>query len=151
MIHTLSLWQLMLVICKLLWTWLWTGYGPVVFWVNFIIFLGSRYVTPSDSHGWESSGKDWYKDIISLTILMNSTSSSKIGLFLLTSIYGTFLGAVCNSSILMSLHCCSCMFALSVCTFFIHSAFSLKSFSSLHIVSQHFSKSFIALNHLKYQ
>ena len=74
---------------------------------------------------------------------MSSTSSSKLGLFLLTSIYGTFR-AVCNSSTLMSLHCYSCVFALSVCTFFIQSAFSLKSFSSLHIVSQNLSMSFIA-------
>ena len=52
--------------------------------------------------------------------------------------------AICNSSALVSLHCYSCMFPLSVCTFFIHCAFSLKSFSSLHIVSQNFSMSFIA-------
>ena len=55
-----------------------------------------------------------------------------------------FCRAICNSSTLISRHCCSCMFALSACIFFIHSTFSLKSFSSLHIVSQNLSMSFIA-------
>ena len=44
----------------------------------------------------------------------------------------------------MSLHCSFYLFALLVCTFFIHSAFSFKSFFSLHIVSQNLSISFIA-------
>ena len=55
-----------------------------------------------------------------------------------------FFKAVCSSSTLMTLHCCSCMFTMLVCTCLIHSALSLKSFSSLHIVSQNLSISFIA-------
>ena len=70
--------------------------GLWFFGLTVSLVLGSRYVIPSDSHAGESSGflivsKRCQKGVIqgfNVTSIISSASSSKLGLFQLTSIYG---------------------------------------------------------------
>ena len=68
--------------------------GMYLFGLTVALVLGSRYVIPSDSHAGESCGflivSEMSNAGYNFPHIMSSTSSSKFGLFLLTSIYGTF-------------------------------------------------------------
>ena len=99
--------------------------GLQLFGLTVSLVLGSRYVIPSDSHAGEYFGFLTVSRIqYPLHNAFNRETWSIPADFHLRDCFK----AVCKSLTLMSLHCCSCIFALSVCTFFIDSAFSLKYF-----------------------